>query len=99
MNKKMTPEDIADLPPELVKQLAVGSRPSSNSITQKLIALVEAATEPLNTNQLLIGMYRTHGKILKRNTVQVIMSYAVKGGRVKRLADGVFGPVTRANPT
>ena len=99
MNVKITPEDIADLPPELVRQLAGQGPQRSNSITQKLIALVEAATEPLNTDQLLIGMYRAHGKILKRRNVQSLMHAAVMRGYVTELGAGVFGPAARKSPT
>ena len=99
MNAKITPENIADLPPELVRQLAGQGPQRSNSITQKLIALVEAATEPLNTDQLLIGMYRAHGKILKRANVRSLMYGAIMRGYVTKLDSDVFGPAARKSPT
>ena len=92
MNVKITPEDMADLPPELVKQLAGQGSRRSNSITQKLIALVEADTKPLNINQLLIGMYRAHGKILKRKNLSLLIGYAARRGDVTKIDRGVYGP-------
>lgn len=99
MNAKITP-DIADLPPELVKQLSRKAHgPGNGSTTKKLVALVEAATQPLNLDQLLIGMYRAHGEILKRKNVIFLMHYAVKCGCATRIDNGVYGPPTRENPT
>lgn len=100
MNVKITP-DMADLPPELVNQLSrkPGRQRDAHSTTQKLVALLEAATEPLNTDQLLIGMYRTHGEILKRANVQSLMGHAAKHGHITKIGAGVYGPATRENPT
>jgi len=62
----MNLEDVSDLPAELVKELNL----PSDKLESEIIAVLRFAAEPIDLDQLLIGLYRRFGVIQKRRFLQ-----------------------------
>ena len=62
----MTLEDVSDLPPELLEELNL----PSDQLESEIIAVLQFAAEPVDLDQILIGLYRRFGVIQKRRFLQ-----------------------------
>ena len=63
----LTPDDLEDLPEELIEELSISS---GDKTEFAIIHLLENADgSVLSLDQLLIGLYRTTGEVHKRQTV------------------------------
>src|SRR5215467_11908476 len=62
----MTLEDVSDLPAELLKELNL----PSDQLESEIIAVLRFAAEPVDLDQILIGLYRRFGVIQKRRFLQ-----------------------------
>jgi hypothetical protein len=59
-------EDVSDLPAELVRELNL----PSDQLESEIIAVLRFAAEPVDLDQILIGLYRRFGVIQKRRFLQ-----------------------------
>lgn len=68
--------NIEDLPPELVKELALTRR----DLTLKILNLLKDG--PLDTNHILIGLYKIDGTIFSRVKISNMLSTLRYQGRI-----------------
>jgi hypothetical protein len=59
-------DDVSDLPAELLKELNL----PSDKLESEIIALLRVVAEPVDLDQILIGLYRRFGVIQKRRFLQ-----------------------------
>jgi hypothetical protein len=62
----MNLDDVADLPPELVRELNI----PSDKLESEIIAVLGFAATPVDLDQILIGLYRRFGVVQKRRFLQ-----------------------------
>jgi hypothetical protein len=62
----MNLEDVSDLPAELIRELNL----PSDKLESEIIALLRVVAEPVDLDQILIGLYRRFGVIQKRRFLQ-----------------------------
>lgn len=55
--------DLSDLPQELLDELSISD---SDKYSMQICDLLESAGEPLNIDQILIGLYRKYNRLEKR---------------------------------
>ena len=71
-------DDLADLPPELIKELNLAS-----DVDTKLLELFREAGKELNLTQLLVGFYRKYGEKKSRQYMMTTCYRLVKKGFLK----------------
>lgn len=73
--------DVADLPPELLKELNI----PSDQLETQVIAVLRMNREPVDLDQLLIGLYRRFGVIQKRRFLQNKLWRMVKKQQIYKM--------------
>ena len=58
--------DVSDLPPELIRELNL----PTDKLESQIMALLQLMGEPIDLDQILIGLYRRFGVIQKRRFLQ-----------------------------
>jgi len=58
--------DVSDLPPELIRELNL----PTDKLESQIMALLQLMGEPVDLDQILIGLYRRFGVIQKRRFLQ-----------------------------
>ena len=58
--------DVSDLPPELIRELNL----PTDKLESQIMALLQLMGEPIDLDQILIGLYRRFGLIQKRRFLQ-----------------------------
>jgi hypothetical protein len=79
---------IKDLPEDLQKDALKKERDTSGICVQ-LLELFKIQS-PLNTREIMVGMYRKYNILKKRSHFQVLVSKLIKKGRLVKVAHGVY---------
>lgn len=69
MNELFSTEKIDDLPAFVQQQLKEGVRASKGCLELGIFQLLKDAAEPVNIDQILVGLYRRYGFQKKRSSV------------------------------
>lgn len=88
MSVQITPELLKTLPAEVTEQLRVGSRTSTGAAD--IIYPLIGAEEPVDLNQLIVGVWQTRKRVLKRTTVMAAINSLRKNGLVRRCGRGSY---------
>ena len=75
--------DIADLPPELLKELNI----PSDKLETQIIAVLGLCRAPADLDQILIGLYRRFGVIQKRRFLQNKLWRMVNKQQIYKMKD------------
>jgi hypothetical protein len=75
--------DIADLPPELLKELNI----PSDKLETQVIAVLKQCRAPADLDQILIALYRRFGVIQKRRFLQNKLWRMVKKQQIYKMKD------------
>ena len=68
-------EDLRDLPKELIREIKI-----ITSLDEKVLNLFKQAGGVLSLSRLLIGYYRTHKEVKKRQYMMVVCYRMIKKG-------------------
>jgi hypothetical protein len=74
-------DNLADLPPELLKELSIGQL---DTLEQQIVAVFEAEGGSANLDQVLIGLYRKFRVVQTRRFVQNKIWRMVRKGRLAK---------------
>ncbi len=89
--KESSPDHLKDLPAELVEQLSkqyVEKGPNGSRLNDALLAQLDEGEKSID--ELLVGMYKETGEVLKRHTLQNALARLVKGGSIKKEGQGRY---------
>ena len=75
--------DVSDLPPELIRELNL----PTDKLESQIMALLRFMGEPVDLDQILIGLYRRFGVIQKRRFLQNKLWRMVKKQQIYKMKD------------
>ncbi len=73
--------EIADLPPELLKELNV----PSDQLETQIVAVLQGASAPVDLDQILVGLFRRFAVIQKRRFLQNKLWRMVKKQQIHKM--------------
>ena len=75
--------DVSDLPPELIRELNL----PTDKLESQIMALLQLMGEPIDLDQILIGLYRRFGVIQKRRFLQNKLWRMVNKQQIYKMKD------------
>lgn len=85
---------ITDLPPSLRDELRLKHKKESETNLAAIVSVIEAAEVPLDTNEILVGLWSKTGTVFKRTTMHTALGKLARAGRIKKVGHGTYGPKT-----
>jgi hypothetical protein len=84
----MDEKELDGLPDEVLNEIrSWGKKKSAAQLTFELISLCDS---PLSCDEVIVGLYRKHGILIKRPSCSANLSRLVITGRIERLADKTY---------